>query len=235
MAAKTNTYAPLKDSVILFLSNIVVEALSVWLIAPLIVYVMVNGCLQGFGIDVAIDWYMNKAKYWGYVTIISSIIIILFRYLTVGYYIRKYKAYIKLDLEHAKRIIPIIVIVVILEIIIYPLLINESYTPQALAEYNYYVELGVGFYGYLLELVYYVLEGLMLAIILYMGSHINQWSGLAILLILWTPIHILHGSGIDIINFVWAVTTALVLEFTRRRVDNNLLSILLVWMMIVLV
>lgn len=224
---KTGIYTSLRDSIMLLLSNIIVEALSTWLVVPLMVYMVVNGCLQGFSTDVAMDWYTNKVKYWGFATMISYII-------TINFYIRKYKANIKIDFNHIKKIIPIIAIVIIFEIMVYPSLVNKSYMPQALVEYNYFVDLGVGLYGYLLELLYYIFEGLMLAATLYMGSRFNQWGGLAILLILWAPMHIFHGKGIDIINFVWAVTTALILEFTRRKVDNNLLGILLVWMIIVL-
>jgi len=198
-----------------------------------VIYVIINGDFQGFDMNVPVEWYMSRAKYWGYVIMLSYILTILFRYVTVSHYIKKYKAPIKLSLTHLRGIMPIIIIVIFLEAIAYPLLTNRTYIPQALTEYSYHTELGVGFYGYLLELIYYVLEGLLLAMVLYMGSLINPWGGLLILLVLWVPIYT---------PWKWYRCNELnvgghysILEFTRRRAGNELLYPLLVWMVIVLI
>jgi len=223
---RINIPTPIKDATIFMILNDIAEVLSVLLIPPLLIFLIFNGNLSGFNMNVVFDWYSKNSQYWGYSIVIGYILIVSIRYLIVNYYIKKYKISLKFNLSNIKKILPLIVAIVILNVFIEPIILGEPYKLQILAEYNFHVKMGSGILGYGLEIIYYIMEGLWVATALCIGSRANKWAGLIIVLIFWAFPHIMYG----IVGLIMASSVAIIFEIIRRKTNDDLISIVLTWM-----
>jgi hypothetical protein len=223
---RINIPTPIKDATIFMILNDIAEVLSVLLIPPLLIFLIFNGNLSGFNMNVVFDWYSKNSQYWGYSIVIGYILIVSIRYLIVNYYIKKYKISLKFNLSNIKKILPLIVAIVILNVFIEPIILGEPYKLQILAEYNFHVKMGSGILGYGLEILFYIMEGIWIATALYIGSRVNKWAGLIIVLIFWSLPHIMHG----IAGLIMASSAAIIFEIIRRKTNDDLIGIVLAWM-----
>jgi hypothetical protein len=222
---------PAKDATFFMILNQVVEILFFFIIPSLIIYTIYNKTPSELTINTVKHWFLENTRHHKYLLILGYILTIFARYLIVNHYIKKYKIPLKFSFSNFKKILPIIVVMVIFDVLVVPMLENEPYRLQMLAEYKYHAKIGTGILGYGLEIVYYVLEGFWIAVAFYIGSCVNKWFGLAIVLIFWASVHILNSLPC----LITAIVYVFIFEFTRRRAENNLLSIVMVWMILMLV
>ncbi len=227
-----NISTPIKDTLILVGLSVIIDALTT-LTSTLLVLLIFNDNILGFNITAIIDWFSRilNSQYWKYISVINYILTIPSWYLLTTHYIKKYEIPLKFNLSNIKKILPLIVVIVILNVFIEPIVEGKPYKLQALAEYNAHLRIGDGILGYGLEVIYYIMEGLWIATALYISSRASKWAGLIILLIFWSIPHIMHG----IAGLVMAIAAAIVFENIRRNTDNDVISIVLAWMVFVLI
>ena len=182
-------------------------------------------------IDSILDYFKRNPIVAGTALLLTHTINTILRLSLTLHYNKKYGIRWSRGLLHIQNIVPILAVVLFLEVILFPILSGEVYEPQIVCEYRFFKTLGTGLIGYIMQFLYYVGEGVLIASILEIGSRLRSYGGLILLLIFWTPWHLFRLTGIDFLNFTWAIVTLFILEWCRRK--SGLVTVVLVWLLII--
>ena len=188
--------------------------------------------LKDFSFSSILDLFKRNPFFAGVGILFTHITIVVTRLSLILHYDKKYGIHWTDELSkmNVRGLLPIVIVVLFFEVVVY-FAITGDYTPQITGEYKWFSKLGTGFVGYVMQFLYYVVEGIWIASVLEIGSKRWNYGGLIALLIFWTPGHLLRLNGISLLNFSWAIVTAIILELCRRR--SGVVAVVLIWLLII--